>query len=109
MRKASKRAFLNIRITLDTRCGKGVRSLKCCDRGITRKSLPGGNKGRRMIHGKGGRTFGSAITVLGTSSTLVSTEKKRRKMGKESHPEARGRSHCRIQIQKAHSGFTPGR
>ena len=51
MKRASKAAFLNIHTIPGPLCGKGARSLKCCDRGIMRRSPPGGNKGRRMTHG----------------------------------------------------------
>ena len=51
--------------------GKGARSPKCCDRGIMRGSRPGASHRPRPIHGYGGRTFGSAMTALGSSLPLA--------------------------------------
>jgi hypothetical protein len=51
--------------------GKGARSLKCCDRGIMRKSPPGGNKGRRKTHGYAGQTFGIVMVTVGFSLPLA--------------------------------------
>ena len=71
--------------------GKGARSLKCCDRGIMRRSLHGARPGAKKTHGYAGRTFGSATTALGPSLPLARGEK-RRTRANEPDPAARGRS-----------------
>ena len=67
--------FSSIRTTPDLSNGKGARSLKCCDRGIMRKSLLGARQGAKTIHGYAGRTFGSVIVTLGTDLPLARGEK----------------------------------
>jgi len=57
----SRTASLSIRTIPGPPFGKGARSLKCCDRGIMRKSPHGGNAGLRTIPGHAGRTFGAHI------------------------------------------------
>ncbi len=65
------RGCSNIRTIPGLSNGKGARSLKCCDRGIMRRSKPGANSARATIHGHAGRTFGSATMALGTDLPLA--------------------------------------
>src|SRR3546814_13309722 len=58
--------------------------------GIMRRSRPGGNNRRKIIHGYAGRPFGSAMRVLGTDLPLARGEKKRTR-GHEPHPDERSR------------------
>src|SRR3546814_16260216 len=88
----SKTVCSNIRTIPGPSHGKGARSPKCCDRGIMRRSRPGGNNRHKIIHGYAGRTFGSAMRVLGTDLPLARGEKKRPR-GHEPHPDARMRRH----------------
>merc|ERR1711861_37601 len=74
-KKATKTASSNIRNIPDLRNGKGARSLKCCDRGIMRRSLPGARSGARKTHGYAGRTFGNVIVTFGTDLPLTRGEK----------------------------------
>src|SRR6201986_3597420 len=80
MRKASKAASSNIRIIPDLLNGKGARSPKCCDRGIMRRSQAGVKARPRSIHGHGDRTFGSAISELGSSLPLARGKRRTNEM-----------------------------
>merc|ERR1712227_1193403 len=96
-RSPTRTGSSNTRNIPDLSNGKGARSLKCCDRGIMRRSLLGARQGAKTILGYAGRTFGSVTVTLGTDLPLargesekdekikkrIKTEEKRKKQARK--------------------------
>merc|ERR1711998_779707 len=97
-RRPTRTGSSNTRNIPDLSNGKGARSLKCCDRGIMRRSLLGARQGAKTILGYAGRTFGSVTVTLGTDLPLARGENI--KKGKRGKKKNKKRKKKKIKKQK---------